>query len=203
MVKTVPKGYMMDAHGRLVPEEVVKEIDKTRDSLVREIIAKANELSKTLAEFKEKAMGDIQAFVALSAEKYKVKLGEIKGNLSLQTYDGEYRLIVAIAETLTFDERLQAAKELIDGCIRDWASESKAEVRALINYSFEVDKTGKVNTKRILGLRRIDIKDPRWLQAMEAISDSLQIAGSKAYIRAYKRQDNGDYKQINLDIAAL
>ena len=31
-----PKDYMEDAQGRLVPMDRVKEIDKTRDGLVRE-----------------------------------------------------------------------------------------------------------------------------------------------------------------------
>ena len=49
------------------------------------------------------------------------------------------------------------------------------------------DKTGKINTKRVLSLRRLDIKDERWLRAMDAIGDSIQVAGSKSYIRIYKQ----------------
>jgi hypothetical protein len=203
MVKAVPKGYMQDSQGRLVPEECVKDIERLRDTLVREIISKANDLSKKLADFKTQAMSDINAFVSLSAEKYGVKMGGQKGNLSLLTYDGEYRLIVAIADTLVFDERLQAAKELIDECLRDWSEDSRVELKTVLNGTFDVDKTGNVNTKRILSLRKLEINDERWKRAMEAISDSLTVAGSKAYIRVYQRTDNGEYKQINLDLASL
>jgi hypothetical protein len=203
MESKVPEGYMRDSQGRLVPTEMVKPIDLTRDELVKEIVNKALTLSKMLSEFKAKAMDDIEAFVSLSLEKYGVKYGGKKGNISLHSFDGEYRVMVAIADLLMFDERIKAAKELIDECIRDWTSGSKAELRVLINDAFQVDKTGKINTKRVLSLRRLDIKDERWLRAMDAISDSIQIAGAKPYIRIYKRQTNGEYRQIDMDISAV
>jgi hypothetical protein len=148
-------------------------------------------------------MADIAAFVALSGETYGVKLGGAKGNLSLLTFDGEYRVVVAIAEYQIFDERLQAAKALIDECIHEWSAGTRAELQTLINDAFAVDKTGKLNTNRILGLRRLDISDDRWKRAMQAISDSLQVVGSKSYIRIYKRDKDGEYQLQNLDIAAL
>jgi hypothetical protein len=64
-----------------------------------------------------------------------------------------------------------------------------------------VDKTGRVNTKRVLGLRRLDIQDARWKKAMDAIGESLQTVGSKAYIRIYRRQADGSYKQMSLDVS--
>jgi len=38
---------------------------------------------------------------------------------------------------------------------------------------------------------------------MQAVSDSLQVAGSKAYIRVYARRPDGKYEPIALDLAAL
>ncbi len=199
----IPQGYMKDNQGRLVPEEMVTEIDRTRDDLVREIVDKATEHSKALADFKAGVMADIEAFVQLSAERFGVKFGGKKGNVQLQSYDGEYRVVRAISDYIAFDERLQVAKELIDACIQDWSEGSRDEIKALINDAFYVDKQGKINTNRILGLRRLNITDPKWRQAMDAISESIQVSGSKSYVRIYKRQGDGSYKQINLDLAAL
>lgn len=200
---TLPEGYMQDSQGRLVPVDMVTEIDRCRDDLVLEIVAKATELSKVLADFKAGVMADIEAFVQLSAEKYGVKFGGKKGNVQLHSFDGEFRVVRAVSEYINFDERLQVAKELIDECIQDWSHGSRDEIKALINDAFYVDKQGKINTNRILGLRRLNISDPKWRQAMEAISESIQVSGSKSYVRIYKRQGDGSYKQINLDMAAL
>ncbi len=199
----LPEGYLKDAQGRLVPREMVKEIDATRDELVREIVAGAEAAAAALAQFKTAAMADITAFVELSAEKYDVHLGGVKGNITLTTYDGEYKLQLAIAEHLVFGEQLQAAKALIDECLHEWTKDSRVELRVLINDAFQVDKAGNINTNRVLGLRRLDIQDPKWQAAMQAIGDSLQVAGSKAYLRIYKRQADGNYGLVNLDVAKL
>ncbi len=203
IAKTIPAGYMENAQGHLIPVEKVKEIDLERDALVREIVARAQDLSALLKEFKLSAMGDIGAFVELSAEKYGAKLGGSKGNIQLSSFDGRYKIRRDIQEHQVFDERLQAAKSLVDECIHEWSEGSNANIRALVNDAFYVDKQGNLNTNRILGLRRLNIDDPKWRQAMEAISDSLQVAGSKAYIRIYERQADGSYQQINLDLASL
>lgn len=195
--------YMRDSVGRLVPVEMVTEIDRARDELVRELVAKATGVSKILGDFKVSAMADIGAFVDLSAEKYGAKLGGIKGNVQLSTYDGEYRIRRDMAEDLVFDERLQAAKSLIDECINEWTEGSRPEIKVLIDSAFQVDQAGKISTTRVLGLRRLAINDPKWKRAMAAISDSLQVAGTRAYLRIYRRQKNGEYKQINLDLSAL
>lgn len=200
--QSIPDGYMKDAQGRLVPVEMVREIDRTRDAIVREIIAKALNISTLLAHFKIGAMGDIETFIELSAERFGVKLGGVKGNVQLMTFDGEYKIMRAIDEYVVFDERLQVAKQLVDECIHKWSEGSCAEIRALVNGAFQVDKQGKVNVKRILGLRSLDIQDETWQLAMTAISESLQTVGSKAYLRIYKRDPDGKYNQISLDIAA-
>ena len=199
----IPAGYMKNARGSLDPIERIKEIDLERDALVREIVGEAIRMSEKLENFKVHAMADIGAFVELSAEKYGARIGGNKGNVQLMTYDGEYRIRRDIADHLEFDERLQAAKALIDECLHEWTEGIRSEVRVLINDAFQVDKAGKISTARVLGLRRVDIQHPKWRQAMDAISDSLQIVGSKAYLRIYKRQADGSYRQVNLDLAAL
>ncbi len=103
-----------------------------------------------------------------------------------------------------FDERLQAAKQLIDECIQTWTEGSSDEIKALINDAFQVNKEGKINTARVLGLKRLNINDEKWLRAMQAIADSVQVAGSKPYIRIYERiGDTDQYQPISLDVAGV
>ena len=66
---------------------------------------------------KRAMFNDIRAFCDLSAEKYGISFGGSKGNLQLTSYDGKYRVLVAVNESISFDERLQVAKALIDECI--------------------------------------------------------------------------------------
>ena len=195
--------FMENPRGHMVPIEMVAEIDLERDALVKELVDEAQHLAEVLKGFKDGAMGDVAAFVELSAEKYGAKLGGSKGNVTLCSYDGRYKIQRAIAEYVFFDERLQAAKHLIDDCIRAWSVDSRPEIQVLIDDAFQVDKAGNINTNRILSLRRLPIKDERWGKAMDAIGDALQVGGSKSYIRIYERQADGGYKQIPLDLAAI
>ncbi|HEH9674324.1 DUF3164 family protein [Pasteurella multocida] len=195
--------YWKNIKGNLVPDEMVKEIDKERDSLVRGFVEQALEKQKEVRVFKKQVFDDIDAFIQLSAEKYDVQLGGRKGNVTLLSYDGEYKLIIAVQDRLTFDERIQAAKQLIDECLHEWSADARPELRSIINDAFQVDKEGNLNTVRILSLRRVEIQDERWTKAMQAISDSIQIVDSKDYVRFYKRDENGNYQQISLDMARV
>lgn len=201
---TTPAGYWQDAKGALIPVDKIKPIDRTRDELVKELVAKSYELSALLAAFKQQAFADIAAFVQLSAEEYNAEVGGKKGNLTLYTFDGRYKIVRAISENIRFDERLQAAKALIDECLKDWTAGASSELKAIVNSAFDADKQGNISTAKILGLRRLDIKDARWLTAMTAIGEAIQVVGSKAYIRVYERiGDTDQYRQIPLDLAAV
>jgi len=201
----VPAGYLQDAQGRLVPEKLVKPIDKARDSLVQELISKAAAVSEAMAKFKAAAFGDIAAFVDMSAEQYDTKIGGKKGNVTLHSFDGRYKVQFAVSESIQFDERLQAAKTLIDECINEWSQGSSDEIKVLVQDAFKTDKEGNLSQGRILALRRLEITDERWNKAMKAIGESVQVVGSKQYVRFYKRRDDDtdQYDAIPLDMAAL
>ncbi|GKT21705.1 DUF3164 family protein [Acidovorax sp. SUPP3334] len=204
MADHIPDGYLRNAQGHLVPIEMVKPVDQERDRLVRELVAIAKRLNALLVENKAKIFGDVAAFAELSAEQYGVKRGGSKGNITLHTFDGAYKLQVATAEAITFDERLQAAKALIDECINEWAQGSRPEIMVLVQQAFQTDKEGNLNVGRILALRRLEIKDDRWKEAMTAIGESVQVIGTKQYIRFYERIGTTDrYAPIPLDMVAV
>ncbi|MGQ0708738.1 MAG: DUF3164 family protein [Rhodoferax sp.] len=202
--KVIPDGYRADHQGCLVPESMIKPIDLARDELVQELARQARIVSDGLREFKARVFADVNAFVELSAEQYEVKLGGKKGNLTLYTFNGAYKMQIAVAEHMVFDERLQAAKLLIDECIVAWSQGSRDEIKVLVQAAFQTDKAGKINTGKVLALRRLDIRDKKWQTAMQAIGESLQVVGSKEYVRFYERIGNTDqYRPISLDVAAV
>ena len=199
----IPKGYLKAADGSLVPESKVKEIDKLRSKICKDLCERAKVVQADLLAFKLAAMNEIAEFVERSASQYEVKVGGKKGNVQLISFDGRYKVMRQIQEHIDFGEQLLAAKALIDECIIDWSRGSKAEIKALVNQAFAVDKEGKVSTAKVLGLRKVDISDERWLRAMTAISDSMQVCGTKPYIRFYERNDAGEYQPIVLDVAGV
>lgn len=197
----IPEGFRQDSKGRLVPEDTIKPIDLVRDESVIDLIGQAKQAQEHLKKFKAIAFAEITAFIDLSLKQFDVHIGGNKGNITLYSFDGRYKIIRQIQDTIRFDERLQAAKILIDECIQSWSVDSNNYLKALILEAFQVDKEGKISTGRVLGLRRHDFDDPKWLKAMDAIAESINIVDSKRYVRFYERDSEGKYQAISLDFA--
>ncbi len=200
----IPNGYWRDATGALIPVGKIKMIDKARDAVVTDLCESAKSVQSSLVAFKLVAMEKIAAFIAESLAAYDVKHGGKKGNVTLVSFDGRYKIVRQMQESLTFDERLQAAKALIDECIQVWSKGSNAHIKVLVNDAFQVDTQGKISTGRVLRLRSLDIQEEKWQNAMQAISDSMRVASTKPYIRFYERNDATEaYEPISLDVAAI
>lgn len=199
-----PAGYWRDANDGLIPITKIKAIDKDRDQLVKQLCGQAQKASAALMAFKLTAMQAFTDFVGRSLAEYDAKLGGKKGNVTLYSFDGSFKIVRAMQENIVFDERLQVAQSLIAECISTWSKGSNDNIKVLVNQAFQVDRAGKINTGRVLGLRALKITDPKWLKAMEAISDSTKTISTKAHIRFYERDDaSGEYLPIALDVASL
>ncbi|WP_057465584.1 DUF3164 family protein, partial [Pseudovibrio sp. POLY-S9] len=196
----VPEGCWKNAKGAFVPLATIKMEHQEEDALVKEIVESARFLNQALSKFKVDALGNVQAFRELIAEKYGAKKGGKKGNMTLLSYDGTLAVQVAISEHISFGAELEAAKALIDQCINKWSEGANANLQVLVDDAFHVDQQGKISTSRVLSLRRSSIEDPDWLRAMDAISDAVRITGSKTYLRIYERDPmTGLQTPISLD----
>ena len=201
---TIPEGYMQNSRGDLVREENVKEIDKIQDQVVRDYAEEAKRLSMALLKFKRGALNDMADVIAVGAEKYGVSIGGKKGNVSMTTYDGRYKIQRVYSEKISFGVELEAAKELFTKYLDDVTSSTDGDLRKLIDGAFRTTRGGQLRTADLLGLLRYDITHPDWVKACEALKDSITVSGNTVYVRVYERvNDSEQYRPIPLDIAAL
>ncbi|AFJ01979.1 putative Zn-dependent peptidase, insulinase [Methylophaga frappieri] len=200
----VPEGYMRNAAGHMVPLEEVRPHDKLRDEVAKELVQEAADLHERLKQFKQKALGDIEDLVTIAGEKYGVNLGGKKGNVTISTYDGGFKVVRSYAERITATEEIEAAKELINQCINRWSEGANNNIKALVDRAFRTNNQGKIKMSAILDLLRLDIDDEQWKKAMEALKDSIQVTGTAVYVRVYKRVGKSDqYVPMPLDLAAF
>lgn len=196
--------HMRDAQNRLCPISTVRAIDQLRDMVVRTQIGKAKALNAAIRKFKEDTFAEIIAFMQVSAEQHGIKWGGEKGNVTLMTHCGTYKLNFAISEKIAFDEGFQNAKKLVEECIGEWNSESRPEIKMLVQQAFAPDGEGKININRILALRRVEIKHDKWQLAMKLVGQSIMVVGSKRYVRFYERKAGTDeFISIPLDVAGV
>ncbi|SOE00625.1 DUF3164 family protein [Caenispirillum bisanense] len=201
----LPAGYMKDAKGRLVPESMVKDHERLEDQTVRTIIGFAQDLAAQIGRFKGHTFEDVATHLDLVADKYGHRPRGLdgKGNVTLSTYDGTMRVQVRINDQLDFGPGLQVAKDMIDDCLRTWSVDARPELQALVTEAFRTDKTGTVSREAVFRLLRVEIQDPLWQRAMEALRESIRVVGSKTYIRLQHRPSGAQgWATIAIDLAS-
>ncbi|MEP0406294.1 DUF3164 family protein [Roseibium sp.] len=195
-------SYMVDAKGSLTPLEVVNPKHKLEDETVRKVTHYARQLSSQIARFKGHTFTDLGEFDALLEQEYGASRGGKRGNRTYQSFDGCLKVSVQVADFVDFGPELQVAKTLIDECLNEWAADSGPEIRAVVTRAFNTDKAGQINRSEIFMLLRLNIEDPRWKKAMDAIRDAMRVTGSKTYIRFYERDTpDGAWRAITIDLA--
>lgn len=195
-------AYMHDAKGGLIPVSLIKPQHMLEDELVRSVMGFAVALSEQVARFKEHTFDDLGAFEALLAQEYGSKVGGAKGNKTLMSHDGLFKIQVQVADNIVFGPELQIAKGLVDECLNEWAQGARDEIRAIVTRAFNTDKAGQINRAEVFMLLRLEIKDSRWLRAMEAIRDAMHVVGSSTYVRCYRRAAfDAPWVNVSIDLA--
>lgn len=194
--------HALGPDGTKVPVSVVKPQHLMEDELVREMMGHAAALSDQIVRFRTHVDEDVAAFEALIAERYGATVGGKKGNKTLMSYDGLFKVTVQIADNVVFGPELQIAKTLVDECLNDWAADAKAELRAVVTRAFNTDKEGQINRSALYSLLRLDISDERWKRGMQAIRDAMRVVGSKSYVRFYRRSaQDAPWEAVTIDLA--
>ncbi len=198
------KVYMRDAKGALMPIEGVKAMDLLIDETARKIAGYAETLAGQVARFKAHSLDDVAGLKALIAQEYGLTIGgKRKGNLSIMSYDGLTKVSLKIADLVVYGPELQAAKELVDQCLLDWAQGSSPQLRAVVMRAFNVDAEGRVNRADLAYLLRMENEDPRWQEAMRAIRDAERPVGTKEYLQVHVREDvTKAWRHVAIDLAA-
>ena len=198
------KTYMPDAKGNLVPIGLIKAQDMLEDETVRKIVSYAIPLSDEIARFAQHTFDDISDFDAILRQEHDASKGGKKGNKTLLSFDGLYKVQVQVQDQLDFGPELQVAKDLIDECLNEWAADAREEIRAIVTRAFNTDKPGQINRTEIFMLLRLDITDPRWVKAMDAIRSAMRVVGSKTYVRCYRRDaHDAPWQPITIDLAKV
>ena len=195
-------GRWIDAAGQPVPPKYINQVDKKRDALVERLNKVAVDLNKRLADFRVKVLDDVEKYLSDLETQYDVEARTREGNKMLSNFSNTLRMEVKINKFIEFDERLAIAKEIIDDCIRKWSQGADDKITVLVMDAFKVDKKGKIDRDRVLGLKKLNIKDKDWAKAMDIIYDSIVVVGARAYLRFSMKDESGRWQTIPLDIAA-
>lgn len=199
------KDWWIAKNGDAIHPERVSVEDKLKDEMISKILLAATDVTRVIKKFKDDAYDEVDSYFTLLLSEYGVESKKGAKGYTLENFSGTAKIQVATADNINFDEKLQIAKAKIDECIHEIMKDvASIDGQQLITKAFEVDKKGEVNPRKILALRAYNISNPKWIEAMEIIADSLEVVSSKEYIRFYTRNNTKEsYKQVTLDIAGV
>jgi hypothetical protein len=198
--KTPIERTMLDARGREIPLKLVKTEIIKQDAVIRRTMDRVKSLHKRIIHDKTKLFEELEGYLEFMAEKHGLHW---KGNAILLSFDEQYKVEIRFKENIQFGIELQLAKQKIDECLKAWTTDSNVNLRAIITEAFQVDKKGEIAKHRILALRKYNIKDPTWKEAMELIDAAINVTSTKQYVAFYERDAAGNYNQIILNFSAL
>jgi len=198
------QGFWLDPSGHPVPEKYVDVDDRKKDRLVERLHKKAERLQQKITEFKAEAAERVDRYLRETAGKYDEE--DWKGNATLTNFSNTKKVEIKVNNLITFDEKLQLAKQKLDKFFQDVTKDARDELKALVHDAFAVDQKGNLNKRQILRLRKYNIKHPQWKEAMGLIDAAITIEATKQYMNFYRKPKDDQkksYTVLSLNFSAL
>ena len=194
----------IDGAGNPVPAKYIDSVDKRRDKLVEKQIRQALIMQDRMAKFKKQVLADISKYLTWLADLHGEDSLSPGGNYILTGFSGDKRVQIKVNKVIEFDERLQLAKKKIDACLERWSQGANDNFKVVVFDAFKVDRKGNVDTKRILGLRKLKIRDGEWNAAMDLITEAVTITGTRRYLMfQFKADQDAEWETLRLDLAGV
>ena len=196
------KKEWINHKGEKVPAPYVPAIDKKKERYTNKMLKEAEKLEKRLMQLKSDILTQGDELYAEILREAKIKATERKGNYSLFSFDKSVKIEVSVQNRIEFNDNINLAQEKINEFLEKKSKGSDMELMELVNNAFKTKK-GRLDSKRILGLFGLNIKNKTWLEAMELIKKSIETNNSKRYVNVWKRDAEGEYKIVQLNFSAV
>lgn len=181
-----PENLIRRPDGSYVDLAELEPRKQLAHDLVGVLFAVAEEESSRLIALKSRALREIRAYRDMMMDDYGIQVGGAEGGITLRSVCGTMMVKLDINKQTSFGPELNAAKALLDEWMESRLEGSTEEIRAILEDVFKPNKKGRLDTARILGLRKHKFTQPLWLQAMDAIEDAIIRDNATTYIRFYR-----------------
>ncbi len=199
-------GFWTDESGAQIPYNRTTKFERLAERKTAQLARTAVSINESLGAFKdairEEAQELYEAFIEANGGKQKENW---KGGATFFNFDRSIKIEVSVNQIIRFDENLIGlAQAKLDEVLNEGLSEAKDFVKPIVMDAFKTSN-GKLDTKRVLGLRRYasKVKDPRYAEAMKFIDEAIRKPESREYYRVWIKNENGAYEDVQLNFTAL
>lgn len=196
----MPKKWI-DPQGLEIPPSRVSKEEKARERTIDRVFKEVWKLRKALIDGKEVITGEVEQH--LDAFAKAAKLDGWKGNATITNFQNTLKIERSVNELLDFTEEISLAQQKIAECIKKWSDKANRNLRLVVDDAFKTDSKGKLNKKRIIGLKRLEIEDETWQEAMQLIDDAIRIVDSRIYYTFHVKDETGMWVSVSLNFSWL
>jgi hypothetical protein len=199
--KPKAKEEWPDNKGRMIPCEYIPQNELNKSKILEWLFALAMKMHEELAMFKTAANNEVQSYLDHIAAEYGQNY---TGNCMISNFSDTQRIVFKQTTKMVANETINVAIKSVDDCIKSWSEGINESLIAIINDALRVDTYGKRDLKQMMRLFTLEIDDPNWRRAMEALKASIKTVESKKYMYfEYRDDEAGDWKSIKLDFSAV
>lgn len=172
------------------------------DEQVSETIPELLEISEQLSTLKATVFSNFKTLLDMKKDVMKMTQDGQKSH-TFTTSDGKSRIELGLYQLDnykdTVNDGIAMIKEFIKGLAKDPETQSLVD---MVLKLLSKDQKGNLKASRVLQLRQMadKINDDRFTEGVEIIMNSYAPIPSKQFIRAYQKNDKGEWQNIPLSI---
>lgn len=198
------EAFWTDESGQKMPSKRLLPSEKLMERNAETIYKDSVKIHNALMNFKAnmKQLCD-QVYEAFMAEKDNTKAG--KGNFTWFNFDRSIKIEVSVNERIEFDDlTIKASKDKLDEFLNANLDAKQEFLKEMVTAAFSSTK-GKLDTKKVMSLLKYKsrIPDPLFQDAMNLLEQSIRRPSSKVYFRIWERDEQGEYKNIDLNFSSV
>ena len=197
--------FWKDESGTAIPYNRTTPVERLMERSSAKIVKEALAVNAKLVSFRE-------TIESLSQEAFEAFMEannsdrKHKGNFTWYNFDRSIKIEVAISEPIQFDDlTIKAAKLKFDKFIEENVTSKNDFVKPMILEAFQTQRSGSLDTKRVLGLARHErkVNNPMFSEAVQLINEAIRRPKSKTYYRVWVKMASGEYSNIELNLSSL
>ena len=184
---------------RITPSEKAMETEANR---IYELAVKAE---KRLKDLKDNIEKTAEVLMDQFYKENNIDVNKRKGNFTIYSFNRAIKIEVSVQDKQTFDSNLiEGCKEKLMQFLDTSISSTEDFVKQIVLDAFETTK-GNMDVKKVMSLLKYKsrIKSNLYQEAMVLLERAIRVDSSKTYQRVYKKNEAGEYVNVNLNFSAL
>jgi hypothetical protein len=206
MKQTSTQQFWSDETGTQIPYNRTTPVERLMEIQSERLLKKATKLNESLAAFKKETEEVCQEVYDKFIEEKKMNPDAKKGNFTWHNFDRTIKVEVSVNERIEFDDlTIKAAKEKFDQFLDDNITSKNEFAKEMIIDAFATQRTGKLDTKRVMQLTRHESKvnDKLFSEAVALINQAIRRPHSKTYFRIWQKDERGEFQNIDLNFSSI